>query len=262
MSRWSSGQDVALSRRNQGFDSPTGYHTYFTAVIDKEVFIIKRYRLILFVICIIVIVALSVSECNKKDDVVAEPNQNIQVAPVDLDVIINDVVEEEEPKELTNEERYALELDIPEQFTQDDLRMLTTMVFKESGLITNQVLVVNDENPDGIYMPADVIHEYTAQVCLNHLNDDRLPDTIYDDLSPPRYSKSYRSEQLAQECKDKYPEQWARVEKSCLLAMNGYVDMPANVIYQSNYPDLGDGYFASIYVDTGWFRSWTYFAYG
>jgi hypothetical protein len=24
-SRWSSGQDVALSRRNQGFDSPTGY---------------------------------------------------------------------------------------------------------------------------------------------------------------------------------------------------------------------------------------------
>jgi hypothetical protein len=26
MSRWSSGQDVALSRRIQGFDSPTGYH--------------------------------------------------------------------------------------------------------------------------------------------------------------------------------------------------------------------------------------------
>ncbi len=26
MSRWSSGQDVALSRLNQGFDSPTRYH--------------------------------------------------------------------------------------------------------------------------------------------------------------------------------------------------------------------------------------------
>ena len=32
-SRWSSGQDVALSRRNQGFDSPTGYQ-HESASID------------------------------------------------------------------------------------------------------------------------------------------------------------------------------------------------------------------------------------
>jgi hypothetical protein len=44
--------------------------------------------------------------------------------------------------------------------------------------------------------------------------------------------------------------------------MNGYVDIPANVIYESNYEDLGTGHFAAIYVDTGWFHSWSYFSYG
>lgn len=164
-------------------------------------------------------------------------------------------------KELTREEMYSLDLDIPEPFTEDDLRMLTTMVFNENGLATNEILVVNAEHPEGIYMSADVMHEWTAQVCLNHIKDSRFPDNIYDDLEYPRYTSEYRSKKLADKCKRQYPDEWKRVEQSCLLAMNGYVDLPSDVIYESNYPQLGRRY-AAVYVDTGWFNSWSYFAYG
>lgn len=166
-----------------------------------------------------------------------------------------------EKKELTREEMYELDLSIPTPFTEADLRMLTTMVFKENGLVTNEILVIDAEHPQGVYMPADVMHEWTAQVCLNHLKDKRFPNTIYEDLAYPRYTSEYRSESLANKCKSQYPEQWARIEQTCLLAMNGYIDLPADVIYQSNYPQLGTRY-AAVYVDTGWFRSWSYFAHG
>lgn len=164
-------------------------------------------------------------------------------------------------QELSREEMYNLDLDVPEPFTEDDLRMLTTMVFNENGLVTNEVLVVNEEHPEGIYMSSDIMHEWTAQVCLNHLKDDRFPDNIYDNLDYPRYASEYRSKELADKCKTQYPKEWARVEQTCLLAMHGYVDLPSNVIYESNYPQLGTR-FAAVYVDTGWFRSWSYFAYG
>lgn len=199
-----------------------------------------------------------------------EKEQEIILSPAtNSDIIIEvpeetSIIEEEieiDKTQLTNEERYALDLTIPEPFTEDDLRMLTTMVFNENGLVTNEVLVVNEENPEGIYMPADVMHEWTAQVCLNHLKDDRFPDTIYENFKYPTYSSEYRSKELAEKCEKNYPEQWARVKQSCLLAMNGYVDLPPNVIYESNYEDLGT-HFAAVYVDTGYFHSWSYFSYG
>lgn len=156
-------------------------------------------------------------------------------------------------------ERYSLELSIPEQFTEDDLRMLATMVFKENGTVKNEILVITDQYPDGVYMPADIMHEWTAQVCLNHIYDKRFPNTIYEDLAYPRYTTAYRSVELSEQCKREDPEQWERVVQSCLLAMNGYVDLPADVVCASNFPELGERY-AAVYVDTGWFRSWSYFA--
>lgn len=189
----------------------------------------------------------------ERQSVVVE--ESVESTDSNLEVVIP------EEKELTREEMYSLDLSIPAPFTEADLRMLTTMVFKENGLVTNDVLVVDAEHPNGVYMPADVMHEWTAQVCLNHLKDKRFPNTIYDDLAYPRYTSEYRSASLAAKCKSQYPEQWARVEQSCLLAMNGYVDLPSDVIYESNYPQLGRRY-AAVYVDTGWFRSWSYFAHG
>ena len=54
--------------------------------------------------------------------------------------------------------------------------------------------------------------------------------------------------------------------KRCFLAaaraLQGEVECPANVLYQSNYPSLGAGNYETIYVDTGSFRSVTYFNYG
>lgn len=156
-------------------------------------------------------------------------------------------------------ERYSMELTIPDQFTEDDLRMLATMVYKENGRVKNEILVITDQYPDGVYMPADIMHEWSAQVCLNHIYDWRFPDTIYEDLAYPRYTTAYRSVELSEQCKREDPEQWERIIQSCLLAMNGYVDLPADVVCASNFPDLGERY-AAVYVDTGWFRSWSYFA--
>ena len=45
------------------------------------------------------------------------------------------------------------------------------------------------------------------------------------------------------------------------MAMNGLVDLPENVIYASNFVDLGSGYFAKIHVKTDYVDTWCYFAY-
>lgn len=229
------------------------------------------------------IVSEEVTELVSDTDISIETNETVEKEV--SDEIVEEVVETKETVEVVEEEiikddtvyfngkpymeyfdpsmsiveRYSLELSIPEQFTEDDLRMLATMVFKENGTVKNEILVITDQYPDGVYMPADIMHEWTAQVCLNHIYDKRFPNTIYEDLAYPRYTTAYRSAELSEQCKREDPEQWERVVQSCLLAMNGYVDLPADVVCASNFPELGERY-AAIYVDTGWFRSWSYFA--
>ena len=40
MARWSSGQDIGLSRRKQGFDSPTSHHPYYRFCDNTSYFIV------------------------------------------------------------------------------------------------------------------------------------------------------------------------------------------------------------------------------
>lgn len=156
----------------------------------------------------------------------------------------------------------GINLTIPDGYTEEDLRMLTCMVYYENGKVQNDVKVIfYDDATNPVYLPCHFMHRLTAQVCLNHLKDYRFPNTIYDDLDLPRYSSKYRTEDMAYAAMMESPEIWEDCMQDCLLAMNGYVEYPENLIYQSNFVELGI-HFANVYVDTGYFQSWSYFAIG
>lgn len=154
------------------------------------------------------------------------------------------------------------DLTIPEGFTEEDLRMLACMVYNENGKCQNDVKVIFADNPENpVMLPCHIMHQWTAQVCLNHIKDSRFPNTIYGDLDLPRYTPAYRLEEEAIKAQNENPDVWKDVVYDCLLAMNGLVDLPSNVIYESNYTELGTHY-ADVYVDTGYFSSWSYFSIG
>jgi hypothetical protein len=161
-----------------------------------------------------------------------------------------------------NDYQMFTKLTLPEEFTMEDLRILTCMVYYENGLISGDVKVIfydDEENP--VYLPAHVMHQWTAQTCLNHLKDPRFADNIYDDVSLPRYTALYREESVAYDAIMKHPDVWLDCMYDVLLAMNGYVEMPENSIFESNFEHLGT-HFASVFVDLKHFQSWSYFSIG
>lgn len=202
-------------------------------------------------------------------------NETIDSSETDAIQMNEDLQKEVLPVVLTEEQRnlidsicnYSFEynginLTIPDGYTEEDLRMLTCMVYYENGKVQNDVKVIfYDDATNPVYLPCHFMHRLTAQVCLNHLKDYRFPNTIYDDLDLPRYSSKYRTEDMAYVAMMESPEIWEDCMQDCLLAMNGYVEYPENLIYQSNFVELGT-HFANVYVDTGYFQSWSYFAIG
>lgn len=94
--------------------------------------------------------------------------------------------------------------------------------------------------------------ELVGQVVLNRVADSRFPNTIKDVVAQPgQYSVSYTTKTIdCQNCND--------VAKHVL---EYGVDCPENIIYQANFKQ-GKGVYKTSYVNTGWFRSTTYFCYG
>lgn len=157
---------------------------------------------------------------------------------------------------IKNEEELLEELTIPEPYTKHDLELLTTMVYCENGGVEGKI-EINGEEGD-----ACTLHRWTAQVCLNHLKNENINvSSIYEALYYPRYPSYYRESETAQRCREENYERWLDCEQDCLMAMNGLVDLPENVIYASNFADLGSGYFAKIHVKTDYVDTWCYFAY-
>ena len=90
-----------------------------------------------------------------------------------------------------------------------------------------------------------------AAVVLNRVADDRFPDTVAEVVGQPgQYRESYLTGTDAPE--DCY--------EAARIALSGEHDVPAGVVYQANFPQ-GAVWRASE-VDTGWFRSTTYFCEG
>ncbi|MDO4516654.1 MAG: cell wall hydrolase [Bacillota bacterium] len=134
------------------------------------------------------------------------------------------------------------------QYTWDDIRILTTTVYHEAGCTTEQ------------------LRQYVAQVALNRVKDSRFPNTVYGVITQRgQYSTKYATTEAAQAIKNKDAANgtnyWQTCKNSVIQAMKGKTDMPSNVIYQANFTQ-GSGLWKSVYFNSGWFASTSYFCYG
>ena len=155
---------------------------------------------------------------------------------------------------------------LPENYTIEDLRLICTMVYGECGAITGNVYAtyydeynnaINEETIDASYM-----HKLTASVLLNRCKHKSFPDTIYDNIIKPRqYTVYYTYDSTTYDYCFGIGSNWYNVVNEVLDCLNGNFDVPEDVIYQSNFSNLGSSYYVSIYVDTGYFRSTSYYAY-
>lgn len=120
-----------------------------------------------------------------------------------------------------------------------NLRILAKVVRNEAGYCT------------------DRHQQLVAQVVLNRVESPLFPDNVVDVVNAPKqynpvYTRNLPSWQTAD-------EEQLRAFENALAAMNGEVDCPANVLFQSEFKNLGKGIYEQITVDTGWFYSTTYF---
>ena len=134
------------------------------------------------------------------------------------------------------------------RYTDEDIRILATTVWYEAGSTTEQ------------------LREYVAQVVLNRVADKRFPNTIYGVISQPgQYAMNYTTASATQDIKDKDARNGTYNYATCVTtakkAMMGLVDMPSNVIFQANFKQ-GTGVWKTIYYNSGYFSSTSYFCYG
>ena len=134
------------------------------------------------------------------------------------------------------------------QYSDEDIRILTTTVFHEAGHTTEQ------------------LRQYVAQVVLNRVEDSRFPDTVKGVITQPgQYSTKYDTVEAAnaiQATDSKNGTYYYGIcEDSVKAAMMGQVEMPSNVLYQANFSQ-GKGVWKSVYFNSGWYASTSYFCYG
>ena len=134
------------------------------------------------------------------------------------------------------------------QYSDEDIRILTTTVFHEAGHTTEQ------------------LRQYVAQVVLNRVEDSRFPDTVNGVITQPgQYSTKYATVEAAnaiQATDSKNGTYYYGIcEDSVKAAMMGQVEMPSNVLYQANFSQ-GKGVWKSVYFNSGWYASTSYFCYG
>lgn len=134
------------------------------------------------------------------------------------------------------------------QYSDEDIRILTTTVFHEAGHTTEQ------------------LRKYVAQVVLNRVEDSRFPDTVKGVITQPgQYSTKYATVEAAnaiQATDSKNGTYYYGIcEDSVKAAMMGQVEMPSNVLYQANFSQ-GKGVWKSVYFNSGWYASTSYFCYG
>ncbi len=134
------------------------------------------------------------------------------------------------------------------RYTWDDIRILTTTVYHEAGCTTEQ------------------LRQYVAQVALNRVKDSRFPNTIYGVITQRgQYSTKYATVEAAQAIKNKDAANgtynWETCKNSVIQAMMGKTAMPGNVLYQANFTQ-GSGLWKSVYFNSGWYASTSYFCYG
>lgn len=134
------------------------------------------------------------------------------------------------------------------RYTDEDIRILTTTVFHEAGHTTEQ------------------LRQYVAQVALNRVADSRFPNSVKGVITQPgQYAGKYASAETTKAIKAKDAQNgtyyYATCENAVKKAMMGQVNMPGNVLYQANFSQ-GKGVWKSVYFNSGWYASTSYFCYG
>lgn len=133
------------------------------------------------------------------------------------------------------------------RYTDEEIRILATTVYYEAGCTTDQ------------------LRHYVAQVVMNRVADSRFPNTVRAVIEQPgQYAGSYTTAQKTQAILDADARNgtyyYAMCEAAAKDAMMGRVDMPSNVVFQANFRQ-GSGVWKSVTIDTGYFRSTSYFCY-
>lgn len=134
------------------------------------------------------------------------------------------------------------------KYTWDDIRILTTTVYHEAGQTTEQ------------------LRQYVARVALNRVEDRRFPNSVYEVITQRgQYNTKYATMEAANAIKAQDAangtKHWNHCKWSVMEAMRGNTDMPKNVLYQANFTQ-GKGLWQSVYFNSGWFASTSYFCYG
>ena len=105
--------------------------------------------------------------------------------------------------------------------------------------------------------------QYVVAVLVNRTHDERFPNTFKKCLEAPmQYSKNYTNKTLIEKAKAKDPDEWLRCRTNAVAALREMTGMPEDVVYQSEFKDLGTGTWKVCHVDTGFYYSDTYFNYG
>lgn len=112
--------------------------------------------------------------------------------------------------------------------------------------------VVNTEASDGC---TDEHKELVASVVMNRVKDNRFPDTIWNVVYQRGQYACINSRRFWNE----YPSQ--RSIQAAKNVLDGVFTCPSNVIFQAEFVQ-GAGIYKSIYVNTGYYSSTTYFCYG
>ena len=113
---------------------------------------------------------------------------------------------------------------------------------------------------EGMFGTTERHKELIAAVVMNRVNSDKFPNTVYDVVTQPgQYLAAYANESghyMQTAMSD--TENWNLCLEIAYRALNGEIECPTNVLYQSNFNSLGCGYYEVCYTS----YSVTYFAYG
>ncbi len=129
------------------------------------------------------------------------------------------------------------------KYTDEDIRILATAVYYEAGSTT------------------DPLRDANAQVVLNRVGDSRFPNSIRGVITQPgQYAGKYATVESTQAAKNASSINYASSVTAAKKAMMGRVAMPSNVVFQANFTQ-GKGVWKSVYFNSGWFSSTSYFCY-
>ena len=135
------------------------------------------------------------------------------------------------------------------KFRLNCARFHLILAFCLAFLLSDVDILANVVAGEALNCPLD--HQIAvASVVMNRVADPRFPNTVKGVVGQQgQYSETYLTGQAPKSCYE-----------AAQIAMDGDHDVPPDVVYQANFPQ-GEVWWRSD-IDTGWFRSSTYFCKG